>query len=147
MILVQNKLLVLGVEGLLFKVPGFVDTKLQHSNPPNFKYAPCNYYQCKFSAHLLEVAKGKYDIAIWFTWKKINFFLQKFDWIKAIKFVFFWGTSQCTMNNCKIIRARNLLPIYKKNLSKVFDIYDGKYDKFNILFIDEARYHSGNNRE
>ena len=48
--------MVLGVEGLLFGVPGFFGTKPQHSMPLDFKYAH-NYYECKFSAKLLEVAK------------------------------------------------------------------------------------------
>ena len=65
--------------------------------------------------------------------------------MKDVKFVFVYGQFQCEINNCK--RAGNLLPIYHNNISKVFEIYDRIYDKSNILFIDEARYHSGHNRE
>ena len=39
MISIKNKLLVLGVEGSHFRVPGFVDTKPQQSKPPNLKYS------------------------------------------------------------------------------------------------------------
>ena len=51
--------------------------KTQHSNH-DFKYDPYNYYQCKFSAQLLEVAKEKNDTTLWFTYLEENyiFFLK-----------------------------------------------------------------------
>ena len=60
---------------------------------------------------------------------------------------FIWGKTQCEINNCKRIRAIHLLSMQKNTISKAFDSYDGIYDQLNILFIDDARYHSGNNKE
>ena len=97
MISIQNKLLILGVEGLHFEVPGLVGTKPRHRNI-DFKYAPYHYYQHNFSPRLLKF-------------------------------------------------ARNLLRTYQKNMFKVFDIYEERCEKLNIMLIDEGRYHSGHSRE
>ena len=42
----------------------------------------------------------------------------------------------------------NFLTYLRKELiSKVFDVWEERYDKSNILFVDAVWYNSGNNRE
>ena len=90
----------MGVEGLIFGVSGFVGTKPQHSKP-DFKYAPYNYNQRKFNPQFLEISRDNFNTALWLSYlekNKLHFFLQNFDWLKDVIFVFVWDTSQCQLN-------------------------------------------------
>jgi hypothetical protein len=77
--------------------------------------------------------------------------MSEFEWLKDEKLLFIWVIQQCihTFYHFPMYAyISGVLHIYKKQLKDVFIQYGDRYEKSNILFIDEGQYHlEDNNKE
>ena len=124
---------------------------------PHFVHSCYHYYARQFSPDIINAARKHFDIALWFSsldHMEIKKFIARFEWLKNEDFVFIWGREKCICHtmysssmyayNIGEVQLHNII-IYKKSLKDVFIQYGDIYQKSEILFIDEGKYHLEDN--